>query len=310
MTDSFTLRQTFETMMLSDTSDSVFTSVCQYNSGRVTLGCKKANLETAIETVDYLLDTWINELAPASKSQLTFIKPPVRIGRPVVEDDVVEFESAVRDYDFELDLDNASVVSELKTPCSRNSYSGNRSYASVAGVSQTSSVTQPPNKKSESSVAATTTSEMDQLLESIQKRTSALDASHEATDAKVTGMEKTLQATLVAVNNLSSSMEKQAIILGRIATQLDHMQRSSTDSPVSSPARKKQATEASNVAAAAIENIKSLGKINVPTFTPDDDTDSFKSTSDLDEDALYAPNDLASPSTKPPDSPTLPPQRK
>ena len=31
-------------------------------------------------------------------------------------------------------------------------------------------------------------------------------------------VEKTLQATLVAVNNLSTSMEKQAIILGRIAT--------------------------------------------------------------------------------------------
>lgn len=299
---SLTLRQTLASLRTTNTSEKLFTSICQYNSGRVTLACKKSNSTIATQAIDHIIDTWIpSEITTTSRQQLTFPKPPVRIGHPTIAPDVLDFENAARSYKMEFDIDNISIISELNIPAIRTSYGGSQSYASVAGASISNS-TQPSQLKKHPSVSSaantTTTTAMDRLLASIQQRTDSLDASHTATKEKVTNIEQTLQATLVAVNNLASSVAKQALILDQIANQLEHLHRDArSSSPTTSPQRKKRATEASQVAAAAIENIKLLDQVTLPSTTEkhdSDDIDSFKSFNITDTD-LYAENESPHP---------------
>lgn len=308
-----TLRQSFENVRISDESDEkLFTSVCQYNSGRVTLCCKKKHLEIAIQSTDQILESWIpTQLNPASIAQVTFPdKPPIRIGKPIIDEEVETFEQEMRDLQLEFDLDDASVISELKSAAPRSS---GLSYASVtSGITPPASTTTKDKSKQQStdaSLAATTTSEMDAFFESIQKRTDALQQSNEATSSKVDGMEITMQKTLKAVEVLTSALETQAQTLSKITRQLEQM---TGPSPPDSPLRKRQATESNKERPTTATDIGKLTfDLTMATVAEEEATTNTGiesiDDSDLDSAALYADNDppeeMDDLNTKPPADP-------
>lgn len=168
----------------------------------------------------------------------------------------------MRELQLEFDIDDASVISDLKSSAPRP-YSG-RSYASAAsGVSTTSKPPPPTALKSPSASAsvtfsaATTNTEMDAFFGTLQKRTDALQQANDTTSNKVNELEHTMRQTQTAVTALTTALEKQAETLSTITRQLEHMQQTST-SPPDSPLRKRQATAANNLSTDADENQAAL----------------------------------------------------
>ena len=215
-------------------STKLFTSVSQYNSGRVTLLVCTSQLDEALHVIDYLLDEYLpTRLTAASLEKITFpTKKPIRIGRPSIPDHIALVAKAIHDLETDLDIDDEGDISVYTTPPPSRFA---RSHASVTAASTTTHVlpSTTPTRTSELTNEMTTdrTSNLDRLLGDIKRHNDLLETNHTALESKVIQIESTLEQTVTELGCISTVLAKQETTLQRLAHGINSLRTILIKSP-------------------------------------------------------------------------------
>ena len=239
-----TLRQSLlDQRSRSSSADSLFFSVSQYNSGRVTLLLKKAYVEEAYELLDYFLDTYIPSLHPESQSVITFPhKKPIRIGRPHLPEHIAIVKRAIEILPDEINLDDESQITTLSSPPSKY-HRNHRSYATVTAPSTTT-----PASTHTPAVHSNATN-IDSLLASLTAKTQLLARTQQTTTTKINTIEQNLSTitaqistTIEQLNTLHTIITAQQRSIAQLTQVLTQLDPAAYKSPTSSPQRKNPRT--------------------------------------------------------------------
>lgn len=265
-----TIRSYFMNLKVADTDDEkLFLSVSQYNSGRVTFIVKQKHHHEALEHIDEMVDSYINnQLEPASRAAITFPnRAPVRIGRskiPQVIEPVLQQVSTLYLPSFEIDLNDDDAISAWS-----NHRAGSASYASVAATAtssldstQSTPASKPtqhlPAKRSVDSAQSEKQAEIDRLLSSLQSKNTELETSQGKLDQAVTDLQASTAQTLQELHRINTATTKihetLAAHSGQMTTYGDLLSelmagmneiRTRLGTDLSSPPRKQSRTSAS-----------------------------------------------------------------
>ena len=223
-------------------TDSLFFSVSQYNSARVTLLLKKDYIDEAYELLDYFLDSYIPSLHPDSQKSITFPnKKPIRIGRPFLADHIAIVKKAIEFLPDEINLDDESQITNLSSPPSKY----NRNSRSYATVVTSPSTTTPISTRPTVLPSNTSTQTIDILLADLTHKTTQLASTQTTTTEKIRTIEENMNtistqitATITQLNTLHAIISQQQTSIDRLTTVLTKLEPLLTQSPITSPHRK------------------------------------------------------------------------